>query len=100
EKEKMFEKFAVPESYKVSRQLVLNSFSNIDFKKSHAPILFIGGGNDHIFPIGLTQTIASRYKDTNSIVDIKLFDGKSHFICGEPGWETVADYILSWYEKL
>jgi pimeloyl-ACP methyl ester carboxylesterase len=100
EKEKMFEKFAVPESYKVSRQLVLNSFSNIDFKKSHAPILFIGGGNDHIFPTGLTQTIASRYKDTNSIVDIKLFDGKSHFICGEPGWETVADYILSWYEKL
>ena len=34
EKEKAFEKFAVPESYKVSRQLVLNSFSNIDFKKN------------------------------------------------------------------
>lgn len=29
EKEKAFEKFAVPESYKVSRQLVLNSFANI-----------------------------------------------------------------------
>ena len=29
EKEKAFEKFAVPESYKVSRQLVLNSFSNV-----------------------------------------------------------------------
>lgn len=27
EKEKAFEKFAIPESYKVSRQLVLNSFS-------------------------------------------------------------------------
>ena len=31
EKEKAFNKLAVPESYKVSRQLVLNSFSNIDF---------------------------------------------------------------------
>jgi pimeloyl-ACP methyl ester carboxylesterase len=68
EKEKAFEKFAVPESYKVSRQLVLNSFANIDFKKPHAPILFIGGGSDHIFPPNLTKTIAGRYKDTNSQV--------------------------------
>jgi len=100
EKEKAFERFAVPESYKVSRQLVLNSFSNIDFRKPHAPILFIGGGSDTIFPPGLTRSIAGKYKDTNSRVDIKIFDGKSHFICGEPGWEMVADHILDWYENL
>ena len=99
EKEKAFEKFAVPESYKVSRQLVLDPFSNLDFKKPHAPILFIGGGNDNIFPPSLTKSIAGRYKDAKSRVDIKVFDGKSHFICGEPGWESVADYILDWYEK-
>ncbi|MEN2399079.1 alpha/beta hydrolase [Flavobacterium sp. MC2016-06] len=100
EKKIAFEKFAVPESYKVSRELVLNSFSNIDFKKAHAPILFVGGGSDHIFPPALTNTIAGKYKDRNSQVDIKIFDGKSHFICGEPGWETVADFILKWYEAL
>ena len=100
EKEKAFERFAVPESYKVSRQLVLNSFSNIDFKKPHAPILFIGGGSDNIFPPGLTRSIAGKYKDANSRVDVKIFDGKSHFICGEPGWEMVADHILHWYENL
>ena len=99
EKEKAFEKFAVPESYKVSRQLVLNSFSNIDFKKPHAPILFVGGGSDHIFPPNLTRTIAGKYSDTNSRVNVKIFEGKSHFICGEPGWEKVADYILDWYEN-
>lgn len=99
EKEKAFEKFAVPESYKVSRQLVLNSFSNIDFKKPHVPILFIGGGSDHIFPPNLTQTIASKYKHAGSHVNVKIFEGKSHFICGEPGWEKVADYILDWYEN-
>ncbi|WDF65424.1 alpha/beta hydrolase [Flavobacterium sp. KACC 22763] len=95
-----FEKFAVPESYKVSRELVLNSFSNIDFKKPHEPILFVGGGSDHIFPPSLTETIASRYKENAGRVDLKIFDGKSHFICGEPGWESVADYILNWYENL
>ncbi|HTE31125.1 MAG TPA: alpha/beta hydrolase [Chryseolinea sp.] len=99
EKEKAFVKFAVPESYKVSRELVLNSFSNINFKIPHAPILFVGGSNDHIFPPKLTKTIADRYKDKNSRVDLKIFEGKSHFLYGEPGWEKIADYILDWYEK-
>ncbi len=62
EKEKAFEKYAVPESYKVSQQLVMNSFSNIDFSKPHARILFIGGGSDHIFPPKLTKTIAGRIR--------------------------------------
>ena len=100
EREKAFEKYAVPESFKISRQLVLNSYSNIDFKKPHAPVLFIGGAQDHIFPSELTKTIAGRYRDTNSRVDLKIFEDKSHFICGEKGWENVADYILGWYEKL
>jgi len=100
EKEKAFEKLAVPESYKVSRQLVLDSFSNIDFKKSHAPILFVGGGSDQIFPPVLTKKIAGKYTDENSRVNVKIFENKSHFICGEPGWEAVADYILEWYENL
>ena len=100
EKQTLFEKYAVPESYKVSRQLVLNSFSNIDFKKPHQPILFIGGGSDNIFPAGLTKTIAGKYTHISSKVDLKVFEGKSHFICGEKGWEKVADFILDWYEKL
>jgi len=95
-----FENFAVPESFKVSRELVLNSYSNIDFKKPHEPILFIGGGNDHIFPPSLTKTLVKKYKDKNSHVSLKIFEGKSHFICGEPGWEKVADHILEWYEKI
>ena len=97
---KAFDSFAVPESYKVSRQLVLDSYSNIDFGKPHVPVLFIGGGKDNIFPQSLTETIANSYKDSNSKVDLKIFEAKSHFICGEPGWEKVADYILDWYEKL
>jgi pimeloyl-ACP methyl ester carboxylesterase len=98
-KAEAFEAIAVPESHKVSRQLVLDSFSNIDFNKSHAPLLFIGGGKDNIFPSTLTQKIAARYKDRNSRVDVKVFEDKSHFICGEPGWETVAGHILNWYEN-
>lgn len=100
EKEIAFEKFAVPESYKVSRDLVFNSYSNIDFDKPHAPILFIGGEKDHIFPPKLTKTIADKYDSKAGIVEVKVFEDKSHFICGENGWQIIADYILDWYEKL
>ncbi|POY36075.1 alpha/beta hydrolase [Solitalea longa] len=100
ERPKAFDRVAVPESYKVSRELVLNSFSNINFNRPHAPLLFIGGGNDHIFPASLTKTLANKYSDKASKVDLKIFDDKSHFICGEPGWEKVADHILNWYENL
>ncbi|HZV70687.1 MAG TPA: alpha/beta hydrolase [Saprospiraceae bacterium] len=99
EKVKAFESVAVPESFKVSQQLVLNSYANIDFKKSHTPLLFVGGGSDAIFPPSLTKTIAGKYKDKNSRVDVKIYEGKSHFICGEPGWESIADDIISWHEK-
>ena len=100
EKEEAFHKYAVPESYKVSRELVLHPFSNLDFKKPHVPILCIGGGEDHIFPPKLTRSIAGKYRDPKSTVDVKIFDDKSHFICGEPGWQDVAEYIITWYEGL
>ena len=100
EKAAAFEAFAVPESFKVNRELIFNSFSNIDFEKPHEPILFIGGGSDKIFPPELTTALAKKYKNRNSHVDLKVFEGKSHFICGEKGWETVADYIIDWYEGL
>lgn len=100
EKETMFNKFAVPESFAVSRQLVFDPYSNIDFKKPHTPILFIGGGKDHIFPAALTKTIAGKYSHRDSVTDLKIYEDKSHFIAGEPGWEKVADDILNWFENL
>jgi hypothetical protein len=100
DRSRAFENIAVPESYKVSRQLVLNAFSNIDFNRPHEPILFIGGSSDNIFPASLTTTLANSYKDKNSRVDLKIFEGKSHYLCGEPGWEKVADHILTWFEKV
>lgn len=100
EKETMYNRYAVPESYKVSRQLVLDSYSNIDFNKAHAPILFIGGGKDNIFPASLTKTIAGKYSDPVSRTDLKVYEDKSHFIAGEKGWEKVADDVLAWYEGL
>lgn len=100
ESDKLYEQIAVPESRKVARDTVLKSFANVDFKKPHAPLLFIGGSKDNIFHSSFTKKIAGRYKDQNSIVEFKEFEGKSHFIAGEKGWEEVAQYVLSFIERV
>lgn len=95
-----FDKIAVPESRKIARDTLLRSFANVDFKKSHNPLLFIGGENDHIFPASFTKRIAGRYADKNSKVDFKSFAGRSHYTVSEKGWQEVADYVLGWISKL
>lgn len=99
ESDQLYESIAVPESRKIARDTVLNSFAHVDFKKPHQPLLFIGGERDNIFSAEFTQKIASHYQDKNSVVDYKAFAGKSHFLAGENGWEEIADYILGWLDK-
>lgn len=99
ESNKLYETVAAPESRRLARDPLLKSIGNVDFKKVHNPLLFIGGGNDAIFPPEFTAKIANSYKDKSSRVDLKIFEGRSHFICGEKGWEEVAGYVSDWISK-
>ena len=95
-----YEKFAVPESRKTVKESAFGSAAKVDFKKPHVPLLFISGEKDAFFPPRLIKKTLSMYKDKNSIVRFKMFEGRSHFICGEKNWEEVADYIYDWLEKV
>jgi pimeloyl-ACP methyl ester carboxylesterase len=59
------------------------------------PLLFIAGGADHIMPASVNKSNAKHYK-SNAVTEYYEFPGRSHWTCGEPGWEEVADYALSW----
>jgi pimeloyl-ACP methyl ester carboxylesterase len=96
ESDKFYDAIAVPESRKIARDTLLKSFANIDFKKPHKPLLFIGGKKDNIFAASFTRKIAGRYEDAGSVVDFKEFEDRSHFIAGEKGWEEVAQYVENW----
>ena len=100
ESNKAYDLIAVPESRKIGRETVLKSFSNIDFALAHQPLLFIAGGKDNIFPPSLTAKIAGKYSDKSSKVDFRDFPKRSHFTCGEKGWEEVAEFINDWIEKI
>ena len=67
-------------------------------KAGRAPLLLIGGGNDHIVPVAVPETAVERYSGP-AIVQYKEFHGRTHHIVDQTGWEEVADYSLEWAEK-
>lgn len=95
ESDALFDEYAVPESRETPRAS-LNGIAAIDTKKPHVPMLFLGGTEDVIVPNVLVRKTIEKYTDSNSVVDHKFFDGKNHFLCGAPGWESVAQYSLDW----
>ncbi|PRY66999.1 pimeloyl-ACP methyl ester carboxylesterase [Glaciihabitans tibetensis] len=64
-----------------------------------APLLFIAGGADHIMPPAVNKANAKHYKKSAALTEYHEFAGRSHWTCGEPGWEAVADYALEWALK-
>jgi pimeloyl-ACP methyl ester carboxylesterase len=62
-----------------------------------APLLFISGGSDHILPPAVQrENYDKNIKHSTAVTAHKVFDGRDHFTCGEPGWEAVADFALDW----
>lgn len=102
ESEAAYERYAVPGPGRVLFQGALANFNphattRIDFHNDErAPLLFIAGSEDHVSPPALNESNAKHYQNSKAITDYHLFEGRSHFILGQPGWEAVADYALEW----
>lgn len=98
ESRKAFNEFATHDSRNVLRDC-LGKDGHIDVEKPHEPLLFIGGENDEIIPWELSKRNAEAYTDKNSVSEFKEFANRGHYICGQPGWEDVAEYIYDWLQK-
>jgi pimeloyl-ACP methyl ester carboxylesterase len=93
-----YERTATHDSRNVLRDCMMSS-GHVDLEVPHAPLLFIAGTEDHIIPHGLVEKNANAYEDEQSITSFMEFENRSHYICNEPGWQQVADYIYSWLEQ-
>ena len=56
----------------------------------------LAGGADRIIPPAVNRENARRYRRSSALTAYREFPGRSHFTVGQPGWEDVADYALSW----
>ena len=60
-----------------------------------APLLFISGGEDHLMPPKVQRSNAKHYK-SNTITEVKEYEGKAHLLPAQEGWQEIADYALDW----
>lgn len=98
EQQKAYHENVIPESKRISRD-GLTSAAKIDFKKAHAPLLFVAGATDHIMPATLNYSNYKKYKNSQSITDYKEFKNNNHFVLGLSNWEKTAAYILDWIKN-
>lgn len=90
------DRYVVPESRRAARG-ALTGVARVDFKRAHAPLLFIAGEDDHLMPAALNRRNFLRYRHSPSVTDFVEFPGRNHLsIIGGAGWEQVLDHALAW----
>lgn len=92
ESNKAFEQTATHDSRNVLRSC-MGASGHIDLSLPHVPMLFIAAENDEIVPASLVEKNSKAYSDENSVVEYREFQGRSHYICGEPNWQEVAETV-------
>lgn len=92
-----FEAEVVPESRLVGRG-PLGDEGRIDFDAARPPLLMIAGELDKIIPSSLNRRNAERY-GASAPTELIEMPGRTHYLCGQPGWEDVAETCLRFIEK-
>ena len=102
ESQALYERYHVPASGAILWGIVLANLEPghqatwVDYKNdSRAPLLFISGGEDHLMPPSVQRSNAKHYK-SNTITEVKEYEGRAHLLPAQDGWEEVADYALDW----
>ena len=66
----------------------------MDFRRPHAPLLFLAGGADRLMPAALNRANHRRYRHAGSVTDLKALPGRSHALLGQSTWREDAALVL------
>ena len=98
----LYERYAIPASGKIFWSSALANIHPghqdtwVDYNNDdRAPLLFISGGEDHLMPPSVQRSNAKHYK-SDTVTEVKEYEGRAHLLPAQEGWEEVADYALSW----
>jgi pimeloyl-ACP methyl ester carboxylesterase len=68
--------------------------TNVAPARIKAPVLALAGGGDRIHPPAAVRQTAARLGGA-----FRAYDGMSHWLIGEPGYEQVAEDCLAWLAR-
>ena len=97
-----YERYAIPASGPIFWASVLANLQPghqdtwVDYKNDdRAPLLFLSGAEDNLMPPSIQRSNAKHYK-SDTVTEVKEFEGRAHLMPSQEGWEEVADYALEW----
>lgn len=101
EREQVFAQF-VPESGLATFEIMhwaldLKRATQIDPRAVVAPMLCLVGSRDRVNPPPTVRRVAQRYRGR---VRYEELEGHSHWLIGEPGWESIAALSLAWLDEV
>ena len=99
DQQSFYETLAAPESKKTIRGAISHR-AHVDFRRPHAPLLFLAGGADRIMPAALNHANYRRYRHAPSITDYHELPGRSHALLGQPTWRADAAWVRAWLAAL
>ena len=96
----IYDRYTVPAPGRVFFQAAsapLNEVSRVNFSNSRrSPLLLIAGSMDQICPAAQIKDNFSKYKNSPAKTEFKEFEGRTHWLIAQEGWEEVADAIHDW----
>jgi pimeloyl-ACP methyl ester carboxylesterase len=102
ESQVVYDTYAVPGPGRVLFQAAFANFNphaatKVDFHNTErAPLLIIAGSEDHVSPVVVNKSELKHQRKTGVLTAYKEFEGRSHYLVGQEGWEEIADYALAW----
>ena len=100
QRQKIFSRF-VPESGQATFEILhwaldFNRASRVHPGDVTVPVLALAGEQDRVTPAQTVRQVARRYR---GVADYLAFDGFSHWLHGEPGWENIMGVALDWLNR-
>lgn len=91
-----------PESGRLFLQVATAAFSArsplaVNFRNAQrAPLLLTAGTLDHTVPLSMVRATYRKYRRSPARTDFLVFEGRTHWLIEQEGWEEVADSIHNW----
>ncbi|MFC4067822.1 alpha/beta hydrolase [Actinoplanes subglobosus] len=102
ESKALWERYAIPANGGILWGSVLANFQPghqdtwVDYHNDErAPLLFVSGSEDHIMPPEVQRSNHKHYK-SNTVTEIREYEGYAHLLPAQKGWEQIADEVLEW----
>ena len=96
----VYDQFVVPTSTRVFYQAAFMLGTRVNTRNRQQPLLITVGEKDRTVTPYVARAAYNLQKRSPARTDFKEFAGRSHFLCGEKGWEEVAAYAIDWARQV